>query len=291
LFRDLPDKARALVGRFMALPTESKVLVGVLGLSALLFIITFLLVLSPALAGACAVAFVVSLIALVIRLRQQRPVRGWLILAGVSLVLSIVFSSVSGALYGSSDNSGKEAAVSPEPTQEVTQEPTQEPTQEATQEPTVQKRKAAKTVAETTTPATPLREPSEPTTPDYLKKEYTNPQTPEETVLASIERERGAPLSKHQDIQVAVDADQNGCRNIQLNYQTTDPTSIESEMEGFLQSDLWRPPVWKHGVLGYDNCLRDIIRQLWPADLGRSLSNYARKKPSKPHKLGQHWAS
>lgn len=66
------------------------------------------------------------------------------------------------------------------------------------------------------------------------KRKYTNPRTPEETVLASIEEETRAPLED--DVRVLMETDQNGCNLVQLSYKTVGATSIAYEMERFYRA-------------------------------------------------------
>lgn len=74
-------------------------LAGKAGLAGLVLLVAFT-PLSPVFAVVAAVAFVASLVAVAVRLAQRRPVVGWAIGGGASLVLALFLSGAAGIVYG-----------------------------------------------------------------------------------------------------------------------------------------------------------------------------------------------
>jgi hypothetical protein len=96
---------------FKNLPVISKVvLTG-------LVVLVLLVLLSPLVLLIAVLAFGVSIIGLIVRVVQRRSVRGWGIVAAVSLVLIFVFAGISYALYGvgSSETTGSDPVKAREP--------------------------------------------------------------------------------------------------------------------------------------------------------------------------------
>ena len=103
--------SRNVLGRFAGASPGMKVLLVVtcvlsLGLSV---------VLSPFLVVLAALALIVALCAVVIRVFMRRPLRTWGMVAAASLVLVVVFSGISGALYGG----GQDQTASNEPVEKA----------------------------------------------------------------------------------------------------------------------------------------------------------------------------
>ncbi len=92
---------------FSNLPTVAKVAIVGLG------VLVLLVLLSPLALLVAALIFGVSLIGLIVRMAQRKSVRGWGIVAVVSLVLMFTFAGISSVLYGDllgrgSSKSGKD---------------------------------------------------------------------------------------------------------------------------------------------------------------------------------------
>lgn len=90
----LSDTPRRMVGWFRDLPSVPKlVLVGGV-------VLVVLILLSPLALVIASLALGVSIIALIIRIAQRGPLRGWGMIAVTSLVLMFVFGGISNSLYG-----------------------------------------------------------------------------------------------------------------------------------------------------------------------------------------------
>lgn len=120
----MPEFIRRLVGWFLARPTGQKALlvIGVLVLLAFVSPVTVLLAVAVLLA---------SLGILGLRVIRRRPLRGPVIIAGVSLVAVLLFSGISEAIYGG-DTTQEAADV--ETIEETTEETIEETTEETIEE-------------------------------------------------------------------------------------------------------------------------------------------------------------
>ncbi len=108
---------RRLWGRFSALLTPVKVVLALL-------LLGLAVILSPLLVLLAVPVLLVSVLAILIRAARRRPLKGWGIAAGLSLLSLFVFGGISGAIYRSAP---QEEPPAPEVAEKEPAEPREEP--------------------------------------------------------------------------------------------------------------------------------------------------------------------
>ncbi len=86
----------SLWGRFLALSTTVKVIIGLAALGAVVL-------LSPVLGALATLAFLFSVVAAIVKVLRGRPAWGWGMVAIASIPLILVSTGISNAVYGPSD--------------------------------------------------------------------------------------------------------------------------------------------------------------------------------------------
>ncbi len=162
----------------MALSATAKVLVGLVGLGAVVL-------LSPVLGGLAALAFVVSALVATAKGLRGRPARGWGLTAVASVALILVSNGISNAVYGPT-----EEAAAPEATEQERTEPEGgKKEEEAKVAPVEGKTAEAEAVkAEVKPPAEEKASAEEKTAPPPEPAPPPKPQTPEEKLRTRIEK-------------------------------------------------------------------------------------------------------